>query len=211
MANGWDSPLDPNHGKTGGVRLGVLPAERASLGLSALYGSEGAGRTTNNRLLLDVDYAFEPGHGWIVAGEANYAKDYDLPGGGDARWSGATLMVHRRLARHWGVAARAEVMDDKDGARTGQAADPDLVDHRADLFARRRPRGDLRQHPAHDLPDPAIPAPGRDPGEPLERAVLRDLHRRERLGRPVRRAARHHLLAGAAPWVSTACVTPTGR
>ena len=121
LANGWDSPLDPNHGKTGGVRLGVLPAERASLGLSALYGSEGPADTTSNRLLLDLDYAFEPGHGWIVAGEANYARDYDLPGGGDARWSGATLLVHRRLARHWGVAARAEVLDDKDGARTGQA------------------------------------------------------------------------------------------
>ena len=121
VANGWDSPLDPNHGKTGGVRLGVLPAERASLGVSALYGSEGEADETNNRLLLDLDYAFEPGHGWIVAGEANYAKDYDLPGGGDARWSGATLLVHRQMARHFGVAARAEVMDDKDGARTGQA------------------------------------------------------------------------------------------
>ena len=78
MANGWDSPLDPNHGKTVGARLGVLPAERASLGLSALYGSEGEADATNDRLLLDADYAFEPGRGWIVAGEANYAKDYDL-------------------------------------------------------------------------------------------------------------------------------------
>jgi Putative beta-barrel porin-2, OmpL-like. bbp2 len=121
VANGWDSPLDPNHGKTVGARLGVLPAERASLGFSALYGTEGEADETNDRLLLDADYAFEPGHGWIVAGEANYAKDYDLPDGSDARWSGAMLLVHRRVARHWGVAARAEVLDDKDGARTGQA------------------------------------------------------------------------------------------
>jgi hypothetical protein len=121
VANGWDSPLDPNHGKTVGARLGVLPAERASLGLSALYGSEGPTDSTNDRLLLNADYAFEPGHGWIVAGEANYAKDYDLPDGSDARWSGAMLLVHRRVARHWGIAARAEVLDDKDGARTGLA------------------------------------------------------------------------------------------
>jgi hypothetical protein len=119
-ANGWDSPLDPNHGKTVGARLGLLPAERASLGLSALYGSEGPADSTNNRLLLDADYAWQPGRGWIVAGEANYGKDYDLPGGGDARWSGAMLLVHRQLARHWGVAARAEVLDDPEGARTGQ-------------------------------------------------------------------------------------------
>ena len=120
VANGWDSPVDPNHGKTVGARLGVLPAERASVGLSALYGSEGEAGETNDRLLLDADYAFEPGAGWIVAGEANYAKDYDLPDGGDASWSGAMVLVHRQVARRFGIAARAEVMDDKDGARTGQ-------------------------------------------------------------------------------------------
>jgi hypothetical protein len=119
-ANGWDSPLDPNHGKTVGARLGLLPAERTSLGVSALYGSEGPADSTNDRLLLNADYAWEPGHGWIVAGEANYAKDY-LPDAGNARWSGAMLLVHRQVARHWGIAARAEVFDDKDGARTGQA------------------------------------------------------------------------------------------
>jgi hypothetical protein len=120
VANGWDSPIDPNHGKTVGARLGLLPAERASVGLSALYGSEGEADATNDRLLLNADYAFEPGHGWIVAGEANYGKDYDIPDGGDASWSGAMLLVHRRVARHFGIAARAEVLDDKDGARTGQ-------------------------------------------------------------------------------------------
>jgi hypothetical protein len=119
VANGWDSPLDANKGKTVGARLGLLPAERSSLGLTLLYGSEGPADSTNNRLLLDADYAFQPGLGWIVAGEANYAKDYDLPGGGDARWSGAMLLVHRQLARRFGVAARAEVLDDHDGARTG--------------------------------------------------------------------------------------------
>jgi hypothetical protein len=119
-ANGWDSPLDPNHGKTVGARLGLVPAERTSLGLSALYGSEGPADSTNNRLLLNADYAWQPGRGWIVAGEANYGKDYDLPDGSDARWSGAMLLVHRQVARHWGIAARGEVLDDRDGARTGQ-------------------------------------------------------------------------------------------
>jgi hypothetical protein len=120
VANGWDSPLDPNHGKTVGARLGLLPAERTSLGLSVLYGSEGEADETNDRLLLDADYAWQPGRGWIVAGEANYGKDLDLPDdGGDARWSGAMLLVHRQVARHWGVVARAELLDDPDGARTG--------------------------------------------------------------------------------------------
>jgi putative OmpL-like beta-barrel porin-2 len=121
VANGWDSPLDPNHGKTVGARLGFLPTERSSIGFSTLYGSEGDTGETNDRLLLNADYAFQPNRDWLVAGEANYGKDIDLPnGGGNASWTGATLLVHRRLDRHWGIAARAEVMDDKDGARTGQ-------------------------------------------------------------------------------------------
>ena len=85
-----------------------------------LYGDVGEADATNERLLLNADYAFEPGRDWIVAGEANYGKDIDLPdGGGDAKWAGAMLLVHRQVSRHWGIAARAEVMDDKDGSRTG--------------------------------------------------------------------------------------------
>ena len=121
VANGWDLPIDPNHGKTVGARLGLLPTERASIGLSALYGSEGEADQTNDRLLLNADYAFEPGRDWIVAGEANYGRDIDLPAGGDASWTSAMLLVHHQVARHFGVAARAEVLDDKDGSRTGQA------------------------------------------------------------------------------------------
>ena len=120
ITNGWDSPVDPNHGKTVGARLGFLPTERSSLGFSTLYGSEGESGETNDRLLLNADYAFQPTHDWLIAGEANYGKDIDLPDdGGNASWTGATLLVHRRLDRHWGIAARAEVLDDKDGARTG--------------------------------------------------------------------------------------------
>lgn len=120
VSNGWDAALDQNHGKTGGVRLGVLPGEQASLGLSALYGSEGEAGESSNRLLLDADYSLEPARGWIIGGEANYGRDADRPEGGDASWSGAMLLVHRQLERHVGLAVRAEVLDDKDGSRTGQ-------------------------------------------------------------------------------------------
>ena len=195
IANGWDTPLDPNHGKTVGARLGVLPAERASLGLSALYGSEGPADTTNHRLLLNADYAFEPGRGWIVAGEANYGKDYDLPGGGDARWSGAMLLVHRQVTRNWGIAARAEVLDDKDGARTGLAQT--LTSYtiapiysigvgREGIFAN-------IQHTTHRIP--RFQLRGEIRVNHSNQDVLRDLRPAEPLGRAVRRAARHDLLA----------------
>lgn len=122
IANGWDSPVDPNHGKTVGARIGFLPTERSSLGFSTLYGSEGEAGESNDRLLLSADYAFQPARDWLLAGEANYGKDIDLPDdGGNASWTGATLLAHHRLNRQWGIVARAEVLDDKDGARTGQA------------------------------------------------------------------------------------------
>jgi hypothetical protein len=119
LANGWDSPMDPNQGKTVGARLGLLPGEGASLGLTALYGDEGEADEANQRLLLNADYAFEPAQDWIIGGEANYGKDIDLPAGGDAKWTGGMVLVHHQVSRHWGLAARAEVLDDTDGARTG--------------------------------------------------------------------------------------------
>jgi hypothetical protein len=119
--NGWDAQLDPNHGKTAGLRVGLIPTERTSFGLSGLLGAEGDAGDAHNRYLLSADYAVEPGHGWIVAGEANLGGDRGvLQDGGNARWSGVTLTVFRRLAEHLGVTLRAETFRDADGARTGR-------------------------------------------------------------------------------------------
>lgn len=120
VANGWDSDIAPNHGKTGGVRVGVYPTDGAQFGISALYGSEGDVGATNHRYLLSLDYSVEPGRGWVVGGEANYGGDRGvLADGSDAQWGGATLIVFHQLRRHIGLAARAEIFDDPDGMRTG--------------------------------------------------------------------------------------------
>jgi putative OmpL-like beta-barrel porin-2 len=120
LFNGWDTDLDPNHGKSGGARLEFLPRQGVTLGLSGLYGVEGAQDSTNNRYLLTLDYAVQPSWDWVVAGEANLGGDRGvLPGGSDATWSGAMVTVLHRFTRHWGLAGRAEVFRDADGARTG--------------------------------------------------------------------------------------------
>jgi hypothetical protein len=120
LFNGWDTDLDPNHGKSGGVRLEFLPRQGVTLGLSGLYGVEGDQGATNNRYLLNLDYAVQPSWDWVLAGEANLGGDRGvLPGGSDANWGGGMVTVLRRFTRHWGVAARAEVFRDADGARTG--------------------------------------------------------------------------------------------
>ena len=118
--NGWNSEIDPNELKTGGVRLGVLPSEHVSLGLGGMFGNEGAEDETTERYLLSFDYAVQPASTWIIGGEANWGGDHDAaPGGGDAQWYGATMTLFHRLVRRFGVVARAEVLRDRDGARTG--------------------------------------------------------------------------------------------
>jgi putative OmpL-like beta-barrel porin-2 len=118
--NGWDTDLDPNHGKSGGARLEFLPRNGVTLGLSGLYGVEGDQGATNNRYLLNLDYAVQPSWDWVIAGEANYGGDRGvLPGGGNATWGGAMVTLFHRFTRHWGLAARAEAFRDVDGARTG--------------------------------------------------------------------------------------------
>ena len=120
LFNGWDSDLDPNHGKTGGVRLEFLPRQGVTLGLSGLYGAEGAQGSTNNRYLMTLDYAVQPSWDWVVAGEANLGGDRGvMTDGSDATWGGAMVTLLHRFSRHWGATARAEVFRDADGARTG--------------------------------------------------------------------------------------------
>jgi len=119
--NGWDAQVDRNQGKTVGLRLGLLPTDRTSFGLSGLIGNEGEPEAVHERYLLSADYALEPGNGWILAGEANLGGDHGaLEDGSDARWYGATLTVFRRMSEHFGATVRGETFRDDDGARTGR-------------------------------------------------------------------------------------------
>jgi len=120
LFNGWDTDLDPNHGKSGGARLEFLPRSGVTLGLSGLYGVEGDQGATINRYLLNVDYAVQPSWDWLLTGEANLGGDRGvMPDGSDATWGGVMATLLHRFTRHWGVAARAEVFRDGDGARSG--------------------------------------------------------------------------------------------
>ena len=119
--NGWQSDLEPNHGKTVGGRLGVRPSEHSSLGAGFLYGPEGETGDTRGRYLMTADYAFQPTDAWIVGGEVNAGGDRALDEEPAAKWYGATATVFRQLSRHVGATARVEAFNDRDGARTGVA------------------------------------------------------------------------------------------
>jgi hypothetical protein len=119
VANGWQSDLEPNHGKTVGGRVGVRPSERSSFGAGFLYGPEGESGETQNRYLASFDYAVQPTEAWIIGGEANVGGDRATGELSSAKWYGATATVFRRLGRSFGTTVRAEAFDDRDGARTG--------------------------------------------------------------------------------------------
>jgi hypothetical protein len=121
VANGWQSDLEPNHGKTIGGRFGVRPSERTSFGVGGLWGPEGEQGETRNRYLVSADYAVQPTDPWIIAGEANAGGDAASNGEEAARWYGGTATVFRRLGRNFGATGRVEAFKDRDGARTGLA------------------------------------------------------------------------------------------
>lgn len=120
VGNGWNSQVDPNHGKTVGLRVGTRPTENTSFGLAGLYGPEGPQGSTHERYLLTFDYALQPTRDVIVAGEANYGGDRSvLADGSDATWYGGLLTVFNRFSERLGGTVRAEVFRDRSGARTG--------------------------------------------------------------------------------------------
>ncbi len=121
VANGWQSDLEPNHGKTVGGRLGVRPSERTSFGVGALWGPEGEQGDTRDRYLVSADYAVQPTDLWIIGGELNAGGDRATDEEEATRWYGATATVFRRLGRNFGTTGRVETFNDRDGARTGVA------------------------------------------------------------------------------------------
>jgi len=119
VANGWQSDLEPNHGKTVGARLGVRPSERVSAGIGGLWGPEGDHGDTRIRYLLSADYELQPDEQWIVGGELNAGGDRATGGVEPDTWYGATATVFRRFSEHVGTTTRVEAFKDSDGARTG--------------------------------------------------------------------------------------------
>ena len=118
VTNGWESQVDPNHGKTVGARLGILPGENFTFGVGGAFGPEGEQGETDDRHVISVDYSWQPVEDLIFAGEGNWGADHLE--GADAHWVGGALTVFGRLHRRFGVTLRGEIFDDRDGARTGE-------------------------------------------------------------------------------------------
>jgi hypothetical protein len=117
VANGWDSEIDNNSGKTGGIRVQVFPASGVAVAAGALYGPEEDGANGSQRTLLSADATLQPTSALVLQVEANRGQQRSA--GSTLRWTGAVGTAFWRVARSVGLSVRGEVLDDADGARTG--------------------------------------------------------------------------------------------
>ncbi len=120
VANGADVDSDNNTAKTGALYGLWSPSLAAHLGLGIIHGAEKDGTSRDPRTTAVATLLFQPAArvvwgGETVAGSEPHAGE----DGGTARWYAQTLFVHVRRGPHWAATVRGEVLDDRDGARTG--------------------------------------------------------------------------------------------
>jgi putative OmpL-like beta-barrel porin-2 len=117
-ANGWDVTVDNNRGKTALARVQWIPIPWVTLGVTGVYGPERDSSEAHQRSLLSGDLTIDRGGGrYIVGVEANLGREQQ--GGGGPTWRGAAVTGFVRVARHVGLTARYDQMEDPDGLLTG--------------------------------------------------------------------------------------------
>jgi hypothetical protein len=112
VANGWDSEIDNNSGKTGGLKLQLFPAATAALAVGAFYGPEEDASNGTQRTLLTSDLTLQPVSQLIVQAEAHRGSQR----GG--HWTGVVGQAFWRFGRSTGLTVRGDWFDDPNGART---------------------------------------------------------------------------------------------
>jgi len=115
-ANGWDVTQDNNRGKTALARVQWIPVPWVTLGFTGVYGPERDSSDAHQRSLLSTDLTVDRGR-LIVGAEANLGKEQES--GGNPSWRGAAVTAFWRVARHVGVTARYDQMEDTNGLLTG--------------------------------------------------------------------------------------------
>ena len=115
VANGWDSEIDNNSGKTGGFKLQVFPSSGLAVAAGAFYGPEEDSTNGSPRTLLTGDATWQPVPRLILQAEAHHGSQAGV------NWTGVVGQGFLRVGRSTGLTVRGEVLNDPDGARTGTA------------------------------------------------------------------------------------------
>ena len=113
VANGWDSEIDNNSGKTGGLKVQLFPSSNAAVSVGGFYGPEEDSTNGSQRSLLTGDATWQPVPRVILQAEAHHGSQ------AGTTWTGVVGQAFFRAGRSTGLTVRGEVLDDPDGARTG--------------------------------------------------------------------------------------------
>lgn len=113
-ANGWNAEVDANRDKTALLRAQWIARPGLTLGLSGVYGPERDGTSGHPRALVSNDATLQFGR-VIVGSELNLGKEREAPGV-SLTWTGIAATGFARVGTTWGVTARYEYLDDRDGA-----------------------------------------------------------------------------------------------
>ena len=115
VANGWDTEIDNNSGKTGGLKVQVFPTSNAAVSVGGFYGPEEDSTNGAQRSFVTGDATWQPVPRVILQAEAHHGSQQGT------KWTGVVGQAFVRVGRSTGLTVRGEVLDDPDGARTGTA------------------------------------------------------------------------------------------
>ena len=130
--NGWDVTEDNNNALSYMGRVGAALSDSTSLALLGYFGPEQAENNSDYRsggeIILNQKFC-EKFNTYLQL-------DYGHEDGIDADWYGAGLWAIYTATDTWGIAARADLVDDDDGARTsGLLGFPELTEGGQTLYS----------------------------------------------------------------------------
>ncbi len=122
VSNGADLDTDNNKSKTAALYGVWSPSLAAHAGLGVIRGDEQAGDSSHARTTMVGTLLMQPTARTVWGGEGVAGEEEGLDSDGrKARWSALSLFAHHRFAGRWAGTVRAEVVRDRNGARTGTA------------------------------------------------------------------------------------------
>jgi hypothetical protein len=122
LVNGWDNALDNNRAKSVGLQVAYSPAQALSVSFNLISGAEMSNDDSDRRTVADVVATWKPASRLGLGLNLDLGREEGTFGAGsESRWSGAAGYVQYEWTPRFSTALRAEVFDDRDGARTGTA------------------------------------------------------------------------------------------
>jgi hypothetical protein len=120
LVNGWDNAVDNNAAKSGCFQLAFAPDPKWSACFNWMGGAEQQGNDHDKRFLYELIATVKPSGRLTLGLDGLYGNEQQVLGPGrDAKWRAAAAYLRVGIGRGFGVCVRGEMLDDRDGSRTG--------------------------------------------------------------------------------------------